>query len=109
MEYEWDNNKNCINQYKHGVSFETAILAFHDPFMMSELIDVEYMDETRWVSIGLVNDVVFVIIHTWRLNYYGEEINRIISARTATPREEQRYYAYRKSEKGAQKFKIETH
>lgn len=89
MEYEWDNYKNHINVLKHRVTFETAIFAFHDPFMMSELIDDEYFDENRWISIGLVNDVVLVIIHTWRINYYGEEINRIISARTATPREEQ--------------------
>ncbi len=109
MEYEWDNNKNRINQYKHGISFETAILAFDDPFILTRLIDNQTYDEERWASTGLVNSTAIFIIHTWRLNYYGEEINRIISARAATPCEEQRYYSHRKSKKGARKFKEKTH
>jgi len=31
VEFAWDEGKNRINKRKHGVSFETAVLAFDDP------------------------------------------------------------------------------
>ena len=30
MTFEWDENKNRINQQKHGVSFEEAKTVFYD-------------------------------------------------------------------------------
>ena len=35
MEFAWDERKNRINRKKHGVSFETAILAFDDPYHLT--------------------------------------------------------------------------
>ncbi len=28
--FEWDNQKNQLNAFKHGVEFEEAVLAFYD-------------------------------------------------------------------------------
>ena len=37
MRFEWDDEKNRINQQKHdGLAFETAALVFHDPFAVCE-------------------------------------------------------------------------
>jgi uncharacterized protein len=36
MRFEWDENKNRANRAKHGISFETAILAFSDPSVLTE-------------------------------------------------------------------------
>ncbi len=32
IDFKWDNNKNQINQQKHGVSFEIVQIAFDDPY-----------------------------------------------------------------------------
>jgi hypothetical protein len=31
LRFEWDERKNLNNQWKHGISFETAVLIFEDP------------------------------------------------------------------------------
>ena len=31
MRFEWDEEKNAVNQRKHGVDFETASFVFQDP------------------------------------------------------------------------------
>ena len=49
---------------KHGVSFETAMLAFADPFALSEQDRVEG-HETRWQTIGRVGDrLLLIVAHT---------------------------------------------
>jgi len=35
VEFTWDGRKNRTNERKHGISFETAILVFDDPFHLS--------------------------------------------------------------------------
>jgi len=35
VEFTWDERKNRVNQQKHGVSFETAILVFDDPYHLT--------------------------------------------------------------------------
>jgi uncharacterized DUF497 family protein len=35
FQFEWDENKNLSNQRKHGLSFEEAAQAFHDPFLFT--------------------------------------------------------------------------
>jgi uncharacterized protein len=47
--------------------------------------------EERWVTIGLVQGIILVVVaHTWGEKDGKEEI-RIISARKATPRERTSY------------------
>jgi uncharacterized DUF497 family protein len=35
VEFAWDEGKNRINKRKHGVSFDTAVLAFDDPYHLT--------------------------------------------------------------------------
>lgn len=92
--FEWDSEKNAINQKKHGVSFETAVRAFNDPFLLDEYDSnhsTEYEDRTS--SLGMVYGVLILfIIHTER-----DGRVRIISARKATKNERIAYERHRKS------------
>ena len=90
MQFTWDERKDQINRQKHGISFETAVLAFDDAHQVSSqdrIVD----GELRWQTIGMVNGIhVLLVAHT--LSVKGdEEIVRIISARKATPRERRVY------------------
>ena len=85
MKFEWDDEKNTTNKKKHGISFETASKVFNDPYYI-EVYDIDHsLEEDRYIAIGLVEDVLFVVF-TER-----KEIIRLISARLATE-EERRYY-----------------
>lgn len=58
--FEWDNNKNHLNQKKHDLSFETAQHIFIDPFMLSWLDDRFDYDEERWIGLGAIFKVVII-------------------------------------------------
>lgn len=86
LQFEWDEEKDRINQEKHGISFETASYVFQDEFYI-EMYDFEHsVEEDRYIAIGKVGDLLFVVF-TER----GERI-RLISARAATERERRLYY-----------------
>ena len=81
MTFEWDDEKNKINLEKHGIDFETAMLVFND-LQRIQIYDMEHStEEDRYNTIGMVNDVIFVV-YTER-----KENIRLISARIATKRE----------------------
>jgi uncharacterized DUF497 family protein len=86
ISFEWDEEKNGLNQKKHGISFEDARFAFNDPkkVILPDLFHGG--DEERWIAIGMVNNVLFVV-YTER----GEAI-RLISARPATKAEKGIYH-----------------
>lgn len=91
MRFEWDEEKNRVNKAKHGVSFETARLAFDDPFHLS-LQDRHEDGEERWQTLGRVHDIVVLLVaHIYHVDGRGEEVSRIISARNATTHERKRY------------------
>ena len=86
MLFVWDDEKAAINLKKHGVSFETASLVFYDENRI-EMYDSEHsINEDRYNTIGMVEDVLFVV-YTERKQYL-----RIISARPATKKERSMYY-----------------
>ncbi len=86
MKFEWDEDKNSINKEKHKISFETAAHVFDDPDYI-EMFDFEHsIDEDRYIAIGKVGDVLFVVF-TER-----KEVIRLISARLATEAERGLYY-----------------
>jgi uncharacterized protein len=90
MKFTWDPLKNQMNLAKHGVSFETAILIFDDPYHLSKL-DRVVDGEERWQTIGEIRGMVILIVaHTYS-EKNGEEQGRIMSARKATKKERQRY------------------
>ena len=88
--YDWDEDKNQSNYVKHGISFQTAILIFDDPNVVSE-VERTVDGEERWQSIGVIGEVMIVlVVHTWKIQG-SDEIIRVISARKATPNERKRY------------------
>jgi uncharacterized DUF497 family protein len=88
--FEWDEKKNKLNQKLHGIAFEDAKFVFNDPHRVV-LPDLFHSgDEERWLVIGLVNKVLFVVF-TER----GENI-RLVSARSATKAEEGLYHDHNK-------------
>ena len=86
MTFEWDQEKNLINKKKHGISFETAAYVFYDEQYI-EMFDFEHsIDEDRYIAIGQVEDVLFVVFTERKENI------RLISARLATEAERRLYY-----------------
>lgn len=86
MRFEWDEDKNQRNFEKHGIDFETAMLVFND-MQRIEIYDFEHStEEDRYNTIGMVNDVLFVVYTERKDNI------RLISARLATRTERSLYY-----------------
>ena len=94
MRFEWDDEKNRINQKKHrGITFRIAALVFDDPYLILRK-DRVIEGEQRWHAIGAVEGAVLLVVHIYRMeNENGEEENiRIISAREANRRERRGYF-----------------
>lgn len=91
MRWTWDPEKAAANRIKHGLSFETAVLVFDDPFHASK--PDPHLDDDRWQTIGLVGPVLLIVIHTRPGSDFeaDEAVGRIISARKATARERKVY------------------
>ncbi|MGO9230789.1 MAG: BrnT family toxin [Bryobacteraceae bacterium] len=93
MRFEWDREKNRINQRKHcGIAFEAAALIFDDPnvvFCRDRVVG----GEQRWHAIGAAEGAVLPVVHVYRTEHANgeEEIIRIISARAANQRERRIY------------------
>ncbi len=89
MQFEWDENKNQLNQSKHGISFEEAKEIFFSTIFTSVSEKIDY-GEIREISIGKIQSVLIVaVVHTDRNGRV-----RIISARKATPKERRKYNEY---------------
>ncbi len=91
MIWEWDTNKNRANLRNHGIEFETAVLVFEDPLMIS--VPDPHPVEERWRTMGLVGNAFIMVVHTTPEvdPVTGEERGRIITARALTSRERERY------------------
>jgi uncharacterized protein len=92
MRFEWDDQKNRVNQQKHSISFKTAAMIFNDfhvTFRKDRIVD----GEQRWHGIGAVEKAVLLVVHVYRMeSEHGEEETvRIISAREANKRERRIY------------------
>lgn len=92
INFEWDENKNRINQSKHKISFEEAKTVFYD---VNALVidDPEHSKgEERFIILGLSNKAkLLVVCHCYRAS---DTIIRIISARKATTTESKQYYDF---------------
>ncbi|MCU7959078.1 MAG: BrnT family toxin [gamma proteobacterium symbiont of Bathyaustriella thionipta] len=90
MQFEWDEQKNLLNQKKHRVSFELAQKVFSDPHHIS-IQDRHKNGEERWQTLGQIEDILILLVaHTFECRTHSEQI-RIISARKATRRERLHY------------------
>ena len=83
--FEWDDVKAQINKQKHGISFEQALKVFEDENRLEEIDEKHSENEIRYVSIGRVNDILYVV-YTERA-----ENTRLITARRANKKERTRY------------------
>lgn len=72
--FEWDEEKDCVNQQKHGVSFEEAQHAFDDPKRII-IRDLDHeQGEKRFFCLGLVERDVLTVRFSYRrkrIRMYG--------------------------------------
>ena len=89
IRFEWDENKNHINQNKHKISFEEAKTVFYDEEALV-IDDPEHSEqEERFIILGLSSKAnLLIVCHCYR---ESDTVIRIISARKAT-RTESEYY-----------------
>ena len=95
MRFEWDEAKNRQNLKKHGIRFETAVLVFEDPHALS-FQDRIVEGEERWRTFGAIYGRIVMVAHTW-WEEEGEDVIRLISARSATSYEERTYETHKGS------------
>lgn len=90
IHFEWNENKNIINQEKHGIAFEEAKTVFYDEYALLEYDSKNsYDSEDRFRIIGMSKKGnVLLVAHCTREN---DTIIRIISSRKATPKEKECY------------------
>ncbi len=87
--FDWDENKNEINRRKHGIDFEEASTVFFDDqaILFDDPEHSEYED--RFLLLGMSESAnVCIVCHCYR---ESDTVIRIISARKATRKEEERY------------------
>jgi len=88
------------NRRKHGVSFEDAMQVFDDPYALFEHDRIDESGEVRCQALGLAGGVtVLLVAHTVR-EESGDEVVRLISARRATRKEQDRYEQTRAQDAG---------
>ena len=68
MEFEWDADKNKINQEKHGISFFDAQYVFADPKRIVAKNLNHSETEERFYCFGKVNDEILTVRYTYRGN-----------------------------------------
>ena len=89
MEFEWDIDKDRINQQKHQISFEEAAEIFRYPTYEVADTRVDY-GEARYIAIGSNSRMTIItVVYTER-----EGRIRLISARRANKQESRLYYDY---------------
>ncbi|TRU31909.1 MAG: BrnT family toxin [Microcystis aeruginosa Ma_MB_F_20061100_S20] len=89
LTFEWDIEKNRVNQKKHGVSFEEAKSVFYDDKAIQLWDDDHSEQEDRFLLLGKSYKMrILLIVHCYREE---ESVIRIISARKATKNESQQY------------------
>ncbi len=74
MDFEWDEAKRRQVIQTHGVDFLYAALIFEGP-VLTRVDDRHDYGETRLISLGIVYDECFVVVHTKRNNF-----TRIVTA-----------------------------
>jgi uncharacterized DUF497 family protein len=89
VEFAWDETKEKLNQKKHGVSFEEAKTVFYDENARLIYDPDHSLEEDRFILLGLSSRLrMLLVCHCYRVN---ESLIRIISARTATRKEQDQY------------------
>ncbi len=88
VKFEWNGKKATLNLRKHGVGFEEASTVFNDPLALIFDDEVHSDQEHREIIIGhTASDRLVLVCFTER----EEKVVRIISARSATRKEQNDY------------------
>ena len=86
--FEWDPEKDAVNERLHGVGFLEALTVFGDPLAGIRADERHSVYEERFVILGRsAQDRLLVVMFTER----DEDRVRIFSARRATARERKSY------------------
>lgn len=89
LKFEWDENKNEINQRKHGISFNEVTSVFRDAFAIVFDDPDHSENEERFLIIGTSDKRgICLVSHCYRGQ---DQVIRIISARKATKTERNIY------------------
>ena len=86
MRYEWDEQKRLSNARKHGIDLRDAVAIFAGDTLRMVDDRLDY-GEDRFVSLGLLQGRVIVVVHVEQGG-----VTRIISARKATKYEQSIYF-----------------
>ena len=86
MEFEWDEGKARANLKKHGISFDEAIEAFKDPYILTFQDERKNYGEPRYICLAEIEMRIHALVFTLR-----ESSIRMISARKANLRERKQY------------------
>lgn len=89
LTFEWDENKNRINQRKHGISFEEAQNVFYDERAILFDDPDHSEEEERFLIIGNTDDKICIVSHCYK---DCKNTIRLISARKATQKEKAIYF-----------------
>ncbi|MBO4395439.1 MAG: BrnT family toxin [Eubacterium sp.] len=88
LSFEWDSQKDLINQEKHGISFREAKTVFYDENALLEYDENHSESEDRFRILGCSDKGnILLVVHCIR----DEDIIRIISARRSTSYEQKEY------------------
>ena len=88
MRFEWDDNKNRKNFFKHSIWFEEAQTVWADP-SSSEFYDPEHSEtEDRFIRVGISTSARLLLIVFCERD---QDTIRIISARKATKKEKKQH------------------
>lgn len=91
IEFEWSSAKAEANKKKHGIAFEEAVTAFYDERALLIADALHSIGEHRFILLGKSkHDSILVVVH---LYWEDRELIRIISARAATRKECNQYFA----------------
>ena len=87
MNFEWDPQKDAVNQRKHGIDFRQASTVFGDQFALTISDPDHSVEEQRFLTTGYSSSQRLIMVaHT-----DSEDRIRIISARDVTPAERRMY------------------
>ena len=86
MKFEWDETKRQTNLRDHKLDFADAQIVFSGITFTFEDDRFEY-GEDRFITLGLLREIVVVIAHTER-----NDTVRLISMRKATKNEQRLYF-----------------
>ena len=68
LSFEWDDEKDRLNNEKHHVSFSIAQEAFYDPKRIITIDEMHTDEEERYFCIGEVNQRILTVRFTVRNN-----------------------------------------